>query len=65
MTKDFTMTTVLPPYDDMVASYLIRNYFGSECLSYMGSCGGLYEGGHGVACNSTTRGEASSKQKLP
>jgi hypothetical protein len=37
MTKDFTMTAVLPPYEDMVASKLIRNFFGSECPSYMGS----------------------------
>jgi hypothetical protein len=37
MTKDFAMTAVLPPYEDMVASYLIRNCFGSECPSYMGS----------------------------
>jgi hypothetical protein len=32
---------VLPPYEDIVASYLIRNCFESECPSYMGSCGGL------------------------
>jgi hypothetical protein len=25
----------------------------------------LHDGGHGVACNSATRGEASSKAKLP
>jgi hypothetical protein len=25
----------------------------------------LYDGGHGVACNSAARGEASSKAKLP
>jgi hypothetical protein len=31
----------------------------------MGSCGGLYDGGHGVACNSAARGETSSKVKLP
>jgi hypothetical protein len=37
MTKDFTMTAVLPPYEDMVASYLIRNCLGSECPSYIGS----------------------------
>jgi hypothetical protein len=34
----------------------MRNCFGSECPSYMGSCGGLYEGGHGVASNSVARG---------
>jgi hypothetical protein len=37
MTKDFAITAVLPPYEDIVASYLIRNCFGSECPSYMGS----------------------------
>jgi hypothetical protein len=41
MTKDFAMTAALPPYEDIVASYLIKNYFGSECPSYMGSWGGL------------------------
>jgi hypothetical protein len=65
MTKDFAMTGVLPPYDDMVASLLMRNCFELEWPSYIGSCGGLYDGGHGVACNSTARGEASSKAKLP
>jgi hypothetical protein len=35
MTKDFAMTAVLPPYEDMVALLLIKNCFGSECLSYM------------------------------
>jgi hypothetical protein len=30
----------------------------------MGSWGGLYEGGHGVSCNSVARGEASSKAML-
>jgi hypothetical protein len=65
MTKDIAMTVVLPPYDDMVASYLMRNCFGSKCLLYMGSCGGLYEGDHGVSYNSAARGEASSKAKLP
>jgi hypothetical protein len=65
MTKELAMTVVLPPYDDIVASYLMRNCFGSECPSYMGSCGSLYEGGHGVAYSSATRGETSSKAKLP
>ena len=64
MTKDFAMTAVLPPYDDMVASYLMRNCFGAEWSSYMGSWGGLYEGGHGVACNSVARVGASSKAML-
>jgi hypothetical protein len=36
----------------------------SECPSYMGSCGGLYEGGHGVAYNSVAWGKASSKTML-
>jgi hypothetical protein len=31
----------------------------------MGSDGGLYEGGHGVACSFAAWGEASSKAKLP
>jgi hypothetical protein len=31
----------------------------------MGNWGGLQDGGHRVACNSTARGEASSKAKLP
>jgi hypothetical protein len=31
----------------------------------MGSWGGLYDGGHGVACSSADRGEASSKAKFP
>jgi hypothetical protein len=65
MTKDFAMTAVLPPYEDMVASYLIRNCFGSECPSYMGSWGALYDGGHRVACNSAAKGEALSKAKFP
>jgi hypothetical protein len=65
MTKDFAMTAVLPPYEDMVASYLIRNCFGSECPSYMGSWSGLYDGDHGVAYSSADRGEASSKAKFP
>jgi hypothetical protein len=64
MTKDFAMTLVLPPYDHMVASQLMRNYFGSKCTSYMGSWGGLYEGGHEVVCNSVARREASSKVML-
>jgi hypothetical protein len=29
----------------------------------MGSCGGLYEGDHGVACNSAARGESIIKSK--
>jgi hypothetical protein len=40
----------------------MRNCFGSECTSYMGSWGGLYEGGHGVACNSVARGKYHKKQ---
>jgi hypothetical protein len=28
----------------------------------MGSCGGLYEGGHGVACNSIARVKHHQKQ---
>ena len=42
----------------------MRNCFESECLSYMGSCGGLYEGGHGVAYNSAARGESIIKRKV-
>jgi hypothetical protein len=30
----------------------------------MGSWGGLYDGGHGIACSSTAKGEASSKVKV-
>jgi hypothetical protein len=30
-----------------------------------GVTGGLYDGGHGVACNSAAKGEASSKAKFP
>jgi hypothetical protein len=41
MTKDFAMTAALPPYEDIVASKLIKNCFGSECPSYMGNWGGL------------------------
>jgi hypothetical protein len=37
MMKDFAMTAVFPLYKDIVASYLIRNCFGSKCPSYMGS----------------------------
>jgi hypothetical protein len=40
----------------------MRNNFRSECTSYMGSCGGLYEGGPGVACNSVSRGKHHQKQ---
>jgi hypothetical protein len=40
----------------------MRNCFGSECPLYMRSCGGLYEGGHGVACNSVARGKHHQKQ---
>jgi hypothetical protein len=65
MTKDFAMTAVLPPYEDMIASYLIKNCFGSEYPSYIGSWGGLYDRGYGVACSSADRGEASSKEKFP
>jgi hypothetical protein len=35
-----------------------------EWPSYMGNWGGLYEGGHGAACISIARGEASSKTTL-
>jgi hypothetical protein len=65
MMKDFAMTAVLPPYEDMVASQLIKNCLGSECPSYIGSLGGLYDGGHGIVCNSAAKGDASSKAKLP
>jgi hypothetical protein len=37
MMKDLAMTAALPPYEDIVASELIKNYFGSECPSYIGS----------------------------
>jgi hypothetical protein len=30
----------------------------------MGSWGGLYDGGHGIACSSAAKGEASSKVKV-
>jgi hypothetical protein len=65
MTKDLAMTAALPPYEDIVASQLIKNCLGFECPSYMGSWGGLYDEGHGVAYNSADRGEASSKAKFP
>jgi hypothetical protein len=31
-------------------------------MSYMGSCGGLYKGGHGVACNSVATVKRHQKQ---
>jgi hypothetical protein len=40
----------------------MRNCFGSKCPSYIGRCGGLYEGGHGVACNFLARGKQHQKQ---
>jgi hypothetical protein len=37
--------------------------FGSDKTSYTGSCGGLYNGSHGVAYKSTTKGEVLSYKK--
>jgi hypothetical protein len=38
MTKDFTMTAVLPPYEDMVASDLsVRHTWGAEVVCKTGA----------------------------
>jgi hypothetical protein len=63
MTKDFGITAKFPPYEDMVASYLIRNCFGFDKPSYIGNVGDLYKGGQCVACSSGVSGEASSYRK--
>jgi hypothetical protein len=43
MTKDFAITIVFLPYEDMVASQLIRICFESDKPSYIGNVGGLYK----------------------
>lgn len=46
--KDFTNTTMFPPYKDKVTLQLIKNCFGSDKTSYKESWGGLYWVSHGA-----------------